>query len=128
MESRIESDYINEYDYSPPQQNKAGGYKNLSDACRHAAQCRGCKYYYCADDEMICCTNCVGNWICYMCSGISNLSWISICKSCYGYPDVKKQTCPTCARPRRTFLTNTKICLSCWRKDTLNSKISESKL
>lgn len=41
--------------------------RSQEGACQHGVQCYGCNLWYCADDEMIECTQCGENHLCYAC-------------------------------------------------------------
>ena len=80
-------------------QNKAGGYKHLKDACRHAVKCTGCKHFFCADDEVVSCAKCLDDHLCLTCwigsmspcsfktadgstQWYVSVDWYRVCKEC----------------------------------------------
>ena len=61
--------------------DKTYGHKNYEDACRHAIQCKGCRYYYCADSDGLQCSLCIDDFLCNLCYKY-DYPWIRFCKSC----------------------------------------------
>lgn len=46
---------------------KNGGYVNEEDACDHRGYCTGCKAWFCMNDDLFCCINCLGGRFCGTC-------------------------------------------------------------
>ena len=102
--------------------------KTSEECCRHACQCKGCRLYYCADDEIHHCPGCFKSLICYRCCGLEVGVWNYFCKSCYKNGPLYKiaqgiDTCTVCNRKRRVTrhphpFTHSSpeqpICRSCW--------------
>lgn len=84
--------------------------KTQEEACRHTHQCRGCKLWYCSNDEVLYCSyhDCREATLCYRCVGV-NYPWETICKSCWR--DLRKKKilvrneipCHHCRKYRRTY-------------------------
>lgn len=90
--------------------------KNIEDCCRHSFKCRGCKLYYCADDEIHNCYNCYEHiGLCGSCSGILVGGWNYLCKDCY--KSGVSNMCTQCNKEKRItripYNEKTAICLRC---------------
>lgn len=93
--------------------------KTAEEACRHAHKCRGCKLWYCSDDEIVHCEECV--WeedaLCYRCLGF-NYPWKTICKYHKSYAPL----CTSCGGRKRHYREkeeNKIECLSCYKRKHL---------
>lgn len=104
---------------------------SLTPTCEHAGKCKGCKKWYCLNDEMYHCYKCYECLdFCYKCSGVGDPGlWKWLCKSCY-YEGETTTKCLECNRYRRITrhekpfnhsIEEDSICLSCFRRK-LNSK------
>lgn len=112
--------------------------KTLEGCCSHATFCKGCKLYYCADDEIYSCCECYDNLgFCAKCSRLGDPGqWLYLCKLCYK-DKVRTKKCAICLRYRRItrhpkpFLHSIKqksICKSCWLKKKISETISQNLL
>ena len=72
------------------------------DVCCHGGQCKGCKLWYCLDDEIYHCYNCYDSLeLCGKCTGLGDPGgWNWLCKSCYR-EDYISDKCTVCSRYRR---------------------------
>lgn len=109
--------------------------KTPEDCCRHASQCKGCKLYYCANDQMYSCCECFDNLeFCAKCSRLGDPGlWLYLCKLCYRdkVRKIRTKRCSICQRYRRITLhpkpfkhsiKKKPICKSCWLKNKLKSE------
>ncbi len=134
-----------------PKRNN-GGYIHQKDACRHSELCKGCKSWFCQDDELFSCVSCLTSQkICNSCYGIGDpTDWINICKSCWyehGRPYVKFSLkyfrhCRQCDKPSRTYrplkipsqeainrpFADNIVCRSCWIKGEILLKKMDEEL
>ncbi|SNW62399.1 Hypothetical protein ORPV_495 [Orpheovirus IHUMI-LCC2] len=100
--------------------------KLYENSCGHASQCKGCKLWYCANDEIHHCYNCRDNLdLCGKCTGLEVDVWMYLCRLCYK-DDEGTMKCIKCNRYRRItkdpkpFVHSEiqdPICLSCHRKN-----------
>jgi len=93
--------------------------KTIDESCSHADICRGCKLWYCADDELHHCKECHDCLnICEKCSGAFYGQFEYLCKQCYRHDKKRNGICVRCNKSKRIManMGESKCCKRCYIK------------